>query len=368
MRRKVFVFDLTSITPADRKYQQRIRSIIKNILKNGDKVVFTAVKDNMSTKDITSLSILYRYLAEELGLKLKKEPNVEAALHGETDKEFARRQLEVLTEYLRDPIEIADDRDFTAGLTAENKRLKARTEDKKKQPSTSLPEEDSRSYQATPEQHAAYKREFNRGTSAFSFRSTPTDNKSFLLRDISVNSTIIGVKSLKDVVLIDNSPQTLKAAKSAHYTTVAVKSTHHLGQLEAMVAKQTQAKQQLIKSIQKHLAGLEKYQQKQPPSPDPDRAGKAENLTKFIDKTQALLKQFETSGQKVSKAAFDNYKRESAELIQDLSHHKNTGCAYQVYHALFGKEVATSGEKTQKVNNEVVELMQRSMSTISPGR
>ncbi|WP_395168192.1 hypothetical protein ACGP04_15280 [Piscirickettsia salmonis] len=56
MRRKVFVFDLTSITSADREYQQRIRSIIKDILKNGDKVVFTAVKNNMPPENIALLS------------------------------------------------------------------------------------------------------------------------------------------------------------------------------------------------------------------------------------------------------------------------------------------------------------------------
>ncbi|ALB21555.1 hypothetical protein Psal006b_02849 [Piscirickettsia salmonis] len=51
MRRKVFVFDLTSITSKDMsdKYPQKMIQIIKNILKNGDKVVFTAVnKDRLA--------------------------------------------------------------------------------------------------------------------------------------------------------------------------------------------------------------------------------------------------------------------------------------------------------------------------------
>ncbi|QGP56208.1 hypothetical protein PsalMR5_03689 [Piscirickettsia salmonis] len=381
MRRKVFVFDLTSITSADREYQQRIRSIIKDILKNGDKVVFTAVKNNMPPENIALLSGLYRDLAQELGLNLKEEPDIAMGFEEDRDK-YVKRQLEVMTEYLRDPIEIADDRDFTAGLTARNKRLNIRTKDKKEQPRSSLPEdhfeeeEEDRFYLATPKQHATYKRELNHNTSAFSFRPTSVDNKNSLLRDISVNGTIIGVKSRTDVVLVDSSPQALKAAKSAYYTTVTVESTldgaPHLGQLEAMVAKQTQAKQQLIESIQKHLAGLEKYQQKQVSSSDPNAHKKAEKVQSFIDKTQALLNEFNGNGQKVSKRVFEDYRVGNIELINDISQHRSTASAmavaYLPFYARLKGETGKSSQKAQEINSEVAELMRRSISTISPDR
>ncbi|RNC76685.1 hypothetical protein DA717_14565 [Piscirickettsiaceae bacterium NZ-RLO2] len=263
-----------------------------------------------------------------------------------------------MTEYLRDPIEIADDRDFRDSIAATNKSL--------------TPYVDHR---PTEEVHAAYKRELNRDTSAFSFRPTSADNKNSLLRDISVNSTIIGVKSLTDVVLVDSSPQTLKAAKQAYYTTVAVENTHddapHIGQLEAMVAKQAQAKQQLIESIQKHLAGLEKYQKKQASSSDPNAHAKAKKLTDFIHKTQALLDQFNGNGHKVSKRAFEDYRVGNIELINDISQHRSTASAmavaYLPFYAKLKGETGKSSQKAQEINGEISELMQRSMSiAISP--